>query len=47
MSENELIRRGLKNIAAKAIRKAIKGMVAITGIGSIVFSLITGAFMCI
>lgn len=47
MSENELIRRGLKNIARKVIYKALEGVVAVIGISAIVLPLIAGAFMCI
>lgn len=47
MSEKEMIRRGLKNVARKAIHKALEGIVAVIGISAIVLPLIAGAFMCI
>ena len=47
MSENKLIRRGLKNIARKAIHKALDGIAAVIGVSVIVLPLIAGAFMCI
>ena len=47
MRENELIRRGLKNIARKAMYKALDGVVALIGVSAIVLTLIAGAFMCI
>lgn len=47
MSENELIRRGLKNIARKVIYKTLDGIVAVIGVCAIVLTLIAGAFMCI
>ena len=42
-----MIRRGLKNIARKAMIKALEGVVAVIGISAIVLPLIAGAFMCI
>lgn len=47
MSEKEMIRRGLKNIARKAMYKALEGIVALIGVSAIVLPLIAGAFMCI
>ena len=47
MSENELIRKGLKNIVRKAMIKALEGVVALIGVSAIVLTLIAGAFMCI
>ena len=47
MSEKEMIRRGLKNMARKVIYKALEGVVAVIGISAIVLPLIAGAFMCI
>lgn len=47
MSEREMIRRGLKNIARKAIHRTLDGVAAVIGIGAIVLPLIAGAFMCI
>ena len=47
MSEKEMIRRGLKNMARKAIHKTLDGIVVVIGISAIVLPLIAGAFMCI
>lgn len=47
MSEKEMIRRGLKNMARKAMIKALEGVVAVIGVCAIVLPLIAGAFMCI